>query len=319
MFSSRGPGQNRSGRSRPSRNRHRQRVAPLKRMQTKAGQIFGQIKKYAMALMICAVLVSTWQFVKPGLNNLTPVENVRIESTFKNIPLSELRQQVMSVLSGGYFTVDIDAIRNRLLDLPWVEDVSVRRQWPSGLHIRVIEKQAVAFWGRASLLSDRGELFTPVSVDRKQPLPQLDGPEGFHQKVWAFLQKINRDTRPMNIEVNRLVLDERRAWRFNISNNSFLKNIEIRLGRANIDHRLTRFVHIFSNKTAKLGDIRFTDLGFIDLRYPNGFAMGKAMGRRDMKITGAGNHRVEDWRVADRSMGDRSIGAGHARNRGIIT
>lgn len=278
MFSNSGfsysrPGHNKSshksGRNSSVCNRQRQRVASPKGSQTKFGQI-----KFLGLLAVCVLFVSTWQFVEPRLNNFTPVENVRIESTFKNIPLSELRQQVMSVLSGGYFTVDIDKIRNRLLDLPWVEDVSVRRQWPSGLHIRVIEKRAVAFWGEDSLLSDRGELFMPVSVDRGQSLPQLDGPEGFHQKVWAFLQKINRDIEPMDVEVKQLVLDQRRAWRFSISNNSFLKNIEIRLGRADIDHRLTRFVRIFSNKAAKLGDIGFIDLGFIDLRYPNGFAMG---------------------------------------------
>lgn len=282
------------GRNMPVRNRREQRFILPEYCQT----------KFAMALVIGVVLVSTWQFIKPRLNEFTPVENIRIESTFKNIPLSELRQQVMSVLSGGYFTVDIDAIRNRLLDLPWVEDVSVRRQWPSGLHIRVIEKQAVAFWGAASLLSDRGKLFTPILVDHKQPLPQLDGPEGFHQKVWAFLQEINRDIKPMDIEVKRLALDERRAWRLNVSNNGFLKDIEIRLGRADIDHRLARFVHIFSNSTAELGDI-----GFIDLRYPNGFAMRLRNGEtntmnRAIKVMGAEN---------------RDVTASHALNRGVIT
>ena len=261
-------------RSGTGHNKRRQRIAMPNFFQTK---IF-------MVMVVCVLMFSSWDFIKPGLNNFTPVENVRIESTFKNIPLSRLRQQVMSVLSGGYFTVDIDAIRNSLLDLPWVEDASVRRQWPSGLHIRVVEKQAVAFWGSTSLLSDRGVLFKPALVDRKQSLPQLDGPEGFHQKVWVFLQKINQDIKSMDLEVKQLVLDERRAWRFSVSNKNDQKNIEIRLGRANIDHRLMRFVHIFSNNTAEFGDI-----GLIDLRYPNGFAM-----------------RLRS-------------GANHARNRGIIT
>jgi cell division protein FtsQ len=276
MFSSSRFGFNKPVHIKPGRNRHGQRITPFKFISAKFAQI-----KFSALLAICVVLVFSWQFIKPGLNNFTPVENVKIVSAFKHIPLSELRQQVINVLSGGYFSVDIDAIRNGLLDLPWVEDVSVRRQWPSGLHIRVIEKQAVAYWGDASLLSNRGELFTPVSVDRDQSLPQLDGPEGFHQKVWVFLQEINRDIKPMGIEVKKLALDERRAWMLGISNNSSHKDIEIRLGRANIDHRLARFMSIFSNRGKEFDDIRF-----IDLRYPNGFAMGKAMSQRiDQKLS----------------------------------
>ena len=284
---------NRPGANKPARHRNRKGFVLPK---------FGQIKN-VMVVAIFVALVTGWQFIKPEFNGLMPIENVRIESAFKNLPLIALRQQVLSVLSGGYFTVDIDAIRNRLLELPWVEDVSVRRQWPSGLHIRVVEKRAVAFWGKESLLSDRGELFMPVSVDRDQQLPQLEGPEGFHQKVWAFLQEINRNIKSMDVEVKRLALDERRAWELNISNNNFNKDIEIRLGRTNIEHRLARFVHIFSNSTAELGEI-----GFIDLRYPNGFAIRLRDGLENGGKTSVKTTEVEN----------QDIRASHALNRGVI-
>lgn len=265
-----------------SRNRRRQPVlAPEPRRKIIPG-----------ILALFGIVLLVWHFTRPAFNDFLPVENVRIEGNFEHLPLTALRQQVMSVLSGGYFTVDIDAIRNTLLDLPWVEDVSVRRQWPSGLHIRVIEKQAVAFWGKHSLLSDRGEIFTPAEVGRDQSLPQLAGPDDFHQKVWAFFKDINREVEPMGVVVKRLELDERRAWNLSISNDSVLKSVEIRLGRANVAARLSRFVRIFSNNAEKLGDV-----GMIDLRYPNGFSM----------------------EVKNMSADSKSIEISHARKRGLRT
>jgi cell division protein FtsQ len=301
------PNRSRLSRNKPGRNKSGRPVISQKSGK-ESDQKFGQ-KKLVMALVLLTMSVSIWQFVRAEVNDLMPIEDVRIEGKFKNLPLAELEQQVTSVLSGGYFTVDIDAIRNTLLDLPWVENVSVRRQWPSGLHIRVTEKRALAFWGEGSLLSDRGEVFTPASVDHEQYLPQLDGPEGLHQNVWAFLEEINSEIKPMSAEVRRLVLDERRAWSLSLSSNSQDKNIEIKLGRENTSERLARFVRVFSKNVERL-----SEAGFIDLRYPNGFAMGQTKGEEN-RLKNARKGQSLDNKSEDK----RSTEASRASTRGPVS
>lgn len=222
-----------------------------------------------VSLVMLLLLAAGWRLAESNFENIAPIEKVEIEGVFENLSLPEVRQTVTSVLDGGYFTVNLQVIRQALLDLPWVEDASIRRQWPGGLYIKVIEKQAVAFWGDESLLSSKGILFAPATIDTSKPLAKLDGPEGQHKKVWGFLAGIYKDFAAMGLEVKQLALDERRAWSMKVSGRNFSGPVEIKLGRADSNERLARFVRVFSdNKTLATDGV-----DVIDMRYPNGFAM----------------------------------------------
>lgn len=193
-----------------------------------------------------------------------PIENIKIEGKFENLLQQDIQKTIKAILHGGYFTVDIDAIRNALIKLPWVEDVSIRRHWPAGLDIIVTEKRPIAYWGKDKLLSDRGELFSPEIVSHELTLPQLNGPDDLHKTVWLFLKDTNKKIQELEVVVKQLDLDNRRSWEIRLSN-----NVVVKLGRENTDIRLQRFIKVF-----KLDDtLNMQDIELIDLRYPNGFAM----------------------------------------------
>jgi cell division protein FtsQ len=221
--------------------------------------------------LIFVLMFSGWHLAQKGFEDIVPIENVEIEGAYENVSLNDLREKVISVLEGGYFTVDLEVIRNALLQLPWVEDASIRRQWPSGLYIKVVEKQAIAYWGDDSILSSRGELFSPPVIERNSMLPKLRGPEGLHKNVLDFLAQLNDGFSEMGVEVKKLMLDERRAWTITVADKATNKDVVIKLGREDTASRLDRFMLVFSNKT--LLDIN--DVAVIDMRYPNGFAMRK--------------------------------------------
>lgn len=229
--------------------------------------------------IIFALMFAGWRLAESGFKDIVPIENVEIESAYENVSLVALRKKVVSVLEGGYFTVDLEVIRSALLELPWVEDASIRRQWPSGLYIKVIEKQAVAYWGNNALLSNRGEIFTPLSIQHAKVLPKLSGPEGLHGKVWEFLSEISEDFSEMGFEIKQLELDERRAWTLSIANKKITEDVVVKLGREDTANRLNRFVNVFSNTTP----VDMNSVTVIDMRYPNGFAMRKK--NKDVKIS----------------------------------
>lgn len=222
-----------------------------------------------MTSVMFVLLFSGWQLAKSGFKDIVPVENVEIESSYENISLNDLKQKVVSVLEGGYFTVDLEVIRGALLEMPWVEDASIRRQWPSGLYIRVIEKQPVAYWGAKEFLSSRGELFMPSTISNDRQLPKLSGPEGLQLKVWEFMAQVSKDFDKMGFEVKRLVLDERRSWTFAIVSKEITDEVIVKLGRDDTANRLNRFIQVFNNNKA----IDLNAIAVIDLRYPNGFSL----------------------------------------------
>ncbi len=224
-----------------------------------------------MTSLLFMLMFSGWRLAESGFKDIVPIENVEIEGAYENISLNDLRSKVVSVLQGGYFTVDLAVVRNALLELPWVEDASVRRQWPAGLYIKVIEKQAVAYWGDVAMLSNRGEIFTPLVIDKNKVLPKLHGPEGLHKKVWKFLVEANSDFNEAGLEINQLTLDDRRAWTLVIANKEVAQEIVVRLGREDTVNRLDRFVRVFSENTT----LNLNNIAVIDMRYPNGFSMRK--------------------------------------------
>lgn len=224
-----------------------------------------------MTALVFILLIAGWQLAESDFENIVPIENVEIEGRFENLSLSDMQSKVITVLDGGYFTINLNEIRQSLLELPWVEDASIRRQWPSGLHIKVIEKQAVANWGEGMLLSHRGVLFKPVEHTPDPALPMLEGPEKLHTVVWSFYQKLDQKFKGMQLHVNQVKLDQRRAWSLYVQSQNVADMIEIKLGREDVENRLARFVNAFSNQSKLV----LNDVRVIDLRYPNGFAMRK--------------------------------------------
>ncbi|MDT8451490.1 MAG: cell division protein FtsQ/DivIB [Gammaproteobacteria bacterium] len=226
-------------------------------------------RRLIFVLVIAALLLSGWWLIEFNFNDIAPIENVEIEGEFENIAHDDFRNEVVAVIDGGYFALDLGAIKTTLLALPWVDDVSVRRQWPSSLHIKVAEKRAVAYWNDDAMISARGEVFKPAVISDNWPLPRLKGPEGLHNKMWKFLVAVNKDFSSMGFEVVDLNLNDRRAWSLQFLLKDTANKIELKLGRDHPENRLVRFVRVFSNIDA----LNLKNIEAIDLRYPNGFAM----------------------------------------------
>ena len=205
--------------------------------------IANKIKLGLVLIMVLVGVVFTSKYDGQVETTATylPIENIKIEGKFENLVQMEVQDTVKSVLHGGYFTVDIDVIRQALMKLPWVEDVSIRRQWPAGLNISVTEKQAIAYWGKDRLLSGKGELFSPDIVNHESVMPHLDGPDNLHKTVWLFLTETNKKIKNLDVVVKRLVLDKRRSWEMQLSN-----NVAIKLGREDTENRLRRFIKFFN-------------------------------------------------------------------------
>jgi cell division protein FtsQ len=75
-------------------------------------------------------------------------------------------------------TVDIGEIRDRLGRLPWVRDVTVARELPRTLRVRLVEHQPAARWhdgSRQVLVSEAGVVIPVPSSPRFAKLPLLWG------------------------------------------------------------------------------------------------------------------------------------------------
>ena len=193
-----------------------------------------------------------------------PVNEVRIEGSFRYLQPELLQSRVEPLAAGGFFVMDVSGIQESLQKLAWVDQVSVRRVWPDRLEIQVLEQQAVAHWGDNSYMNARADVFTPETDVELSGLPWLTGPEGHQQRVLDMRREMSALVRPLKLDVARLSLDARRTWRVELSNGLLLE-----VGRNRSADRLARFVRVYPAILAA-GNGRLVS---VDLRYGHGFAV----------------------------------------------
>jgi len=74
-------------------------------------------------------------------------------------------------------SINLSLARTRLMDHPWIEDVEIRRELPSGISVRVREHSALAVldMGRKFLINHKGEIFKENEVSDPKNLPYVCG------------------------------------------------------------------------------------------------------------------------------------------------
>lgn len=212
-----------------------------------------------MAVLVVTVIVSSFVWMmKPAT---LPIRQVHIEGKFLRLDTFRLRELVTDKVRGGFFNIDVTAIRNALVALPWVNDVSVHRIWPDGLRVIVNEQTAVVRWNETGLLNEQGHYFSPEKESFPQDLPLLEGPEESQE---LLLERFNLLKQTYGLSVARLQLNQRRAWKFELEN-----GLSVVLGRKDFESRVERFVNVVINN---LGE-KSPQAREIDMRYTNGFAV----------------------------------------------
>ena len=209
---------------------------------------------------VCAVAaIVTWALDQP-------IRSVAVSGRFQRVAPVDVERVVRQQVRGaGLLSVNLDAIRHAIHTLPWVDAVSVQREWPRGLHVLVIEQVAAARWGETGLLNTRGELFSNDERHMPLELAELSGPQGKESIVAQRYLAAQGRLIQAGLRLTAMRLDARGAWEFDLSN-----GVTVRLGRRQIDERFEKFI----DAAAKLVTQRGGDISYVDMRYTNGFAIG---------------------------------------------
>lgn len=190
-----------------------------------------------------------------------PLREIRVLGDLQHIRRDEIVFIVRRELRGNFFTLDVDKTRQVFEKLPWVRQVNVRRRWPDRVEVTLEEHIALAKWADKGLVNTQGEVF---SAESKTPLPTFIGPKDSEKELVQAYARFNKLLVPLERQVARLELSERRAWHLVLDN-----QMVIEIGRDKADERLQRFV---SNYTHSVAQINRT-VQLVDLRYSNGFAV----------------------------------------------
>jgi len=202
---------------------------------------------------------------------LLPLRQVALQGALDHITREQAEGAARAGAVGTFFSVDLDAVRRAFEALPWVRKVEVRRLWPDRVQVAIEEHVALARWGADAqaprLVNTYGEVFAGDLANAER-LPQFAGPLGSAQEVTRRYGAFRQALAPLELEPRQVLLSPRYAWQLRLSN-----GLTLELGRDQLKEpvleRLSRFVAFYAPTLGRLN----RRLDYVDLRYPNGFAL----------------------------------------------
>jgi len=200
-----------------------------------------------------------------------PIRSIEINGPFQRVTALQIEEAISDELEDGFVSADLSRIQHRIVELPWIDQATVARRWPSRLRITVTEQVPAAIWGERGLLNVRGELFVTDARHIPAELPRLSGPESRAADVAQRYLEVRERLIPVGLNVRRVHLDPRGAWDMTLQN-----GVEVRLGRRDVDERTDLFLDI----VADIINGRVAEIDYVDMRYSNGFTIGWNKGAR---------------------------------------
>lgn len=191
-----------------------------------------------------------------------PVQNVVFSGERKVLKDAEMEAFIRANQRGSFFALDVNEVHELMEAMPWVYRASVRKRWPSSLHIYLVEQTPVAVWNDDLLLNTQGEAFDGGKIDLA--LPQLFGPGGSEKTALAGYNAMQSLLNVSGLQITELFLSERFAWRLELDN-----GIQLNVGRQQFIDRLQNFIDIFPLLKSENKAINY-----VDLRYDIGLAVG---------------------------------------------
>lgn len=236
------------------------------------------------ATLLASIGAGAWWLVHRPAHALRNVSIGPMPGTeLRHVSSLLLGQAVQRRLKGNFFTVDLDAVRARFEQVPWVRRATVRRIWPDRLEVVVEEHRPLARWGDGRLLNTFGELYT-ANLDEAEadgPLPHFAGPAGSETRVLTRYEELRRWVAPIGRVPSALALSARHAWAARLDDGT-----QLMLGRDQglpIEERVQRWVEAYPRVKARLP----AQATVVDLRYPNGFAVRAVGGATVIGSAGA--------------------------------
>ncbi len=189
---------------------------------------------------------------------------------------STLRANVAPRVAGNFFTVDLRAARQAFLQVPWVREATVRREFPNRLKVVLQEHRPAAYWGSegdTTLVNTFGEVFeaNPGDIDQDhEHLPRLSGPQDQSAQVLALYRQLEPLFEPLELQIESLSLSSRGSWQVQLDSGA-----TVELGRGTADEvlvRARRFTDTVTQVASRYGRKPEAVLA-ADLRHADGYAI----------------------------------------------
>ncbi|QFY60593.1 cell division protein FtsQ/DivIB [Rhizobium grahamii] len=219
------------------------------------------------------------------------IEDVKVSG---NSETSEIDILQLIGLDGttSLVALDVDAARQKIATLPWVESVEIRKVYPKTIEVKLKERTAYAIWqhgAELSLVEKGGAVIAPLRDNKFSQLPLVVG-RGAEVAAVSLEDEFSKWP-DIKARVKAYVWISGRRWDLHMDN-----GVVIKLPEDEIDLALARL-----SKFMKEQDLLDRDIAAVDLRLSDRTAIQltpEAMARRQLVL----DQRTKDLKKAGQNI-----------------
>ncbi|MEM7096901.1 MAG: FtsQ-type POTRA domain-containing protein [Pseudomonadota bacterium] len=212
-----------------------------------------------LTLTIAAIMTGAFMLLN------RPIERVLVHGEFSGAEQSKIQQALAPYTQQGILTVQLDDIRAGMEELPWAQNLTLRRVWPDTLEVNLRRAQPIAKWGDENYVSPYGRLLS--MTEDYAGLPQfnvaLASPIATLSQYRLLNQIFEREQLTL-LELNQSPIGE---WEVKLKSQK--QQMEVFLGGEEVGERAHRFLKFY--RRVLQPDNR--QVAYVDARYPSGIAV----------------------------------------------
>ncbi|MFT5113718.1 MAG: cell division protein FtsQ [Parasphingorhabdus sp.] len=220
------------------------------------------------ALLISVALLAADRLFLP---DRFQIQEIEIVTDGTNVDQEKVKQAVSQQGKRSWFSINLDAVEEEVIKVPWVYSVQVRRKWPARLVVTVEEARPAARWNKKHWLNQRGELLVMPADYVESSLPVLSGPDREQIRVVEMYRALQQLLVVPHWQINNLEFNRRTSWQLTlqVQHEEVNAKVDISLGKDKVLERFRRFSQAFADRSLET----LARMERVDLRYSNGMAV----------------------------------------------
>ena len=227
----------------------------------------GALKKVTIVAYILIFIISIFLFYQLMTSAKFPINEIGIKGEYGNVNKSQIDLIKNKFIRKNFFGLSLEETREAFKKLPWVRDVSIRRDWnKSGLIVEIESHKPIARWGNRGLVNTFGEIFHAAYDDK---LPLFLGPDEFVEEMTVKYRQMNKILEKELMQIVTISLSNRLSWEIYTNN-----NMRFFLGKEKDSNIVKRLNILIENYQIILSKSK-SRIEYVDLRYKDGFAVKK--------------------------------------------
>ena len=227
----------------------------------------GSIKKATTFVYLLIFITLIFLCYQLMTSSKFPINEVGVKGEYENVNKNQVDLIKNKYIKKNFFAVSLQDTREAFKKLPWIRDVSIRRDWNKfGLLVEIESHKPIARWRNRGLVNSYGEIFHAAYED---DLPLFLGPDEFVGEMTVKYNEINKILKKELMQIGTISLSSRLSWEIYTNN-----QMQILLGKEEGSSISKKLNILIENYQVILSELK-SRVDYVDIRYKDGFVVKK--------------------------------------------